>query len=557
MDYTEEQKQEFEALSAILMDDFVDLATTPMSCMITLSGIVTESNTTFHLKITLPDNYPDAIPYVDIPIRGHSHHNSLKVNLIQHLNDKAQENLGSPSLYTLVEEAKSWLAEHLHDYNTQQKNIIEVEQKQSIDETVKLEDGGQTESEGKWDFVIGLVGKPSAGKSTFFNAATKFPKAKVGIHPFTTIEPNFSQAFYSIPDPTNNRGIVSEPAYGKHHDGLRYIPVILKDVAGLVPGASDGKGRGNRFLNDLCDADVLIHVLDASGCTDECGEQTDAHNPSDDVTWLLGEVREWIYQNVQRKWEMIVKRPKRLMGMFTGYHCSPQLVQAAFARANLSTRNIEETLPTWSDDVLRRLVDSFVDVRFPMLLVLNKSDASSSHANIDRLACDFPTMPQIAVSAKVECLIQSYVSDSLIQHNWAAGKLESTGLPSDKFSSLEEQYKGIFERYGGTNVRQALNKAVSLRNPSYVFPVRDLTTLMSHDPVHKGQSSGVMKDCLVVKPGTTVKHLHTLMVHHYHLLSGNFVRAEALTPDGNSRILRKDDIIENNCVIKIMTTKKS
>lgn len=48
----------------------------------------------------------------------------------------------------------------------------------------------------------------------------------------------------------------------------------MKDVAGLVPGACDGRGKGNKFLNDLLDADVLIHVIDVSGETDENGKMT-------------------------------------------------------------------------------------------------------------------------------------------------------------------------------------------------------------------------------------------------------------------------------------------
>ncbi len=52
------------------------------------------------------------------------------------------------------------------------------------------------------------------------------------------------------------------------------VPVTLKDVAGLVPGAYQGRGRGNAFLNDLCDADVLVHVVDASGSTDREGGAT-------------------------------------------------------------------------------------------------------------------------------------------------------------------------------------------------------------------------------------------------------------------------------------------
>lgn len=49
---------------------------------------------------------------------------------------------------------------------------------------------------------------------------------------------------------------------------------MLKDVAGLVPGACEGRGKGNKFLNDLLDADVLVHVIDLSGQTDADGKPT-------------------------------------------------------------------------------------------------------------------------------------------------------------------------------------------------------------------------------------------------------------------------------------------
>ena len=65
-----------------------------------------------------------------------------------------------------------------------------------------------------------------------------------------------------------------QAAFGHTAGGERYVPILLKDVAGLVPGACDGRGRGNKFLNDLLDADVLIHVIDVSGETDENGKQT-------------------------------------------------------------------------------------------------------------------------------------------------------------------------------------------------------------------------------------------------------------------------------------------
>lgn len=119
-----------------------------------------------------------------------------------------------------------------------------------------------------------FIGKPSAGKSTFFNAATKQNFAKTAAHPFTTIEPNISKGFYSIPCPCSSFPNRCQAAYGHDGKGWRYVPVLLKDVAGLVPGACDGRGKGNKFLNDLLDADVLIHVIDVSGETDENGKET-------------------------------------------------------------------------------------------------------------------------------------------------------------------------------------------------------------------------------------------------------------------------------------------
>ena len=119
-----------------------------------------------------------------------------------------------------------------------------------------------------------FVGKPSAGKSTFFNAATHQNMAKIAAHPFTTIEPNIGQAFYSIPCPCAAWNHRCQARYGHSALGERFVPVLLKDVAGLVPGACEGRGRGNKFLNDLLDADVLVHVIDLSGQTDEDGKPT-------------------------------------------------------------------------------------------------------------------------------------------------------------------------------------------------------------------------------------------------------------------------------------------
>ncbi|KAJ2384038.1 serine palmitoyltransferase component, partial [Coemansia sp. RSA 2603] len=158
-------------------------------------------------------------------------------------------------------------------------------------------------------FVIACVGKPSAGKSSFLNAVTD-ASAKVGNYPFTTIEPNQGVAYYAMPCPckTYNLSAQCKPRHGTCKNGTRHVPVRLLDVAGLVPGASEGLGLGNQFLDDLRQADALIHVVDASGTTDAQGKETRGYDPLDDVQWLRSEIEQWVLGNVERKWGGTVRR---------------------------------------------------------------------------------------------------------------------------------------------------------------------------------------------------------------------------------------------------------
>ena len=150
---------------------------------------------------------------------------------------------------------------------------------------------------GVWNYVVGLIGKPSAGKSTFFNALTRavFNKegrnlAEVGAQPFTTIDPNIGEGFYAAPlessvDKVQQFGSV----YGRDSStGRRLLPVLVKDVAGLVPGAWVGRGKGNKFLSDVTDADVLIHVVDATGNADKDGNivAEKGSSPIEDCQWI-------------------------------------------------------------------------------------------------------------------------------------------------------------------------------------------------------------------------------------------------------------------------------
>jgi GTP-binding conserved hypothetical protein TIGR00650 len=143
--------------------------------------------------------------------------------------------------------------------------------------------------------MVGLVGKPNVGKSTFFNALTML-NAKVANYPFTTIEPNVGVAWVTTKCVCRELNVKDNPVNSRCEDGIRYIPVKIIDLPGLIPGAYRGEGLGNQFLDSVMKADALIHVVDASGYTDEQGRQleTPKHDPMIDIEFIENELDMWI-----------------------------------------------------------------------------------------------------------------------------------------------------------------------------------------------------------------------------------------------------------------------
>ena len=157
-----------------------------------------------------------------------------------------------------------------------------------------------------WVLQIGLLGKANVGKSTFFSAATETP-VPIGNFPFTTIQPNIGVAYVQANCACKHFGI-------KHQNqlcvnGTRFIPVKLIDVAGLVPGAHEGKGLGNQFLEDARQAEVLIHVVDIAGTTDIQGHPVPigTHNPLEDVEFVEDEFDQWFIDILRREWDKLTR----------------------------------------------------------------------------------------------------------------------------------------------------------------------------------------------------------------------------------------------------------
>ncbi len=123
--------------------------------------------------------------------------------------------------------------------------------------------------QGAMGFKCGIVGLPNVGKSTLFNALTQTAAAQAANYPFCTIEPNVGEV--AVPEPRLDR-------LAKAAGSKEIVPARMNfvDIAGLVEGASQGEGLGNKFLANIRETDAIIYVL---RCFD-----------NDDITHVRGKV---------------------------------------------------------------------------------------------------------------------------------------------------------------------------------------------------------------------------------------------------------------------------
>lgn len=108
---------------------------------------------------------------------------------------------------------------------------------------------------------VGIVGLPNVGKSTLFNALLRKQQALVANYPFATIEPNIG--IVAVPDPrlTKLAEITKEEIKMPGFPPIKPATVSFVDIAGLVKGASEGAGLGNKFLSHIREVSVIAHVV--------------------------------------------------------------------------------------------------------------------------------------------------------------------------------------------------------------------------------------------------------------------------------------------------------
>lgn len=343
---------------------------------------------------------------------------------------------------------------------------------------------------------LGIVGKPNAGKSTFFEAVTMV-EVSIANYPFTTIKPNIGTTTVTAPCPCKELGIECNPQNSSCVGGVRHIPVEILDVAGLVPGAHEGRGLGNQFLDDLRRAKVLIHVLDMSGQTDSEGKQTENHDPAEDVKFLENEVSWWIAGILEKNWRAIERKAKQTS---LAVALSEQL-----AGLGVSEKEVESVLKKTPTENLRAFSAEIRKLSKPIILAANKMDLSLAREKLAGLKSEFQDSVVVPCSAAVELALRKAATKGLVDYTpGEASFSEKDGLSREQKAGLEKA-RDVMEWLGGTGTQDVINKAVfELLGLIVVYTVEDET--------HFSDSKGnVLPDAKLVPKGTTAKELAYLI----------------------------------------------
>lgn len=390
---------------------------------------------------------------------------------------------------------------------------------------------------------MGLIGKPNVGKSTFFSAITQHI-VEIANYPFTTINPNMGTAYVRKPCPHTILGKNCNPRNSICMDGTRMIPVSIMDVAGLVPEAHKGKGLGNRFLDNLRNADALIHVVDISGTTDKEGNIVgkNYNDPLEDVMFVEREIAYWMADIISRNWKKVARRISTegtkletlLSQQLSGLGISE--IQISKALESASFGPIEE----WDEKDFLSVAAEILKVSKPFVIAANKADIADRQ-NIEHLK-EKIKYPVIPVSADYELALVKAAKAGLIEYR--PGDVSFKIIDAFKLNENQkralEKIRIFMEENGGTGVQKVLETAVfdQLKLIS-VYPVEDETHWVD-------KSGNVLPDVYLMPIGSTALDL-AFRVHTD--LGKNFIRAI----DGKKKvILGRDYVLKDGDVIKIV-----
>lgn len=389
--------------------------------------------------------------------------------------------------------------------------------------------------------LIGLVGRPNSGKSTFFKAATLID-VLIANYPFATIKANRGMAYVKIKDLAAEFGKVSNPREGYVKSGFRFVPFELMDVAGLVAGASEGKGLGNEFLNDLSAADAFIHIVDLSGETDGEGKPAENYDPTQDIAIIEKELDLWYLGILKKAWasfartvEMQKKKfEEAIAKQFSGLKVIEDDVRHVVLKSGLNPEK-----PTgWTEENLAAFARLLRKTTKPMILAANKIDRPNGRANYERIKASFD-YPIVPCFADGELSLRQADKAGLISYIPGEKTFEKKKELSEKQTFALEQIQKMMNEFGSTGVQEVLNKAV--------FELLQYLAIYPAGAKLADSKGNVLPDCFLMPPGTTALDF-AFRLHSD--IGRDFVKAIDIR---TKHAVGKDHLLKNGDGLEILT----
>ncbi|MCM8830583.1 MAG: YchF-related putative GTPase [Candidatus Omnitrophica bacterium] len=384
---------------------------------------------------------------------------------------------------------------------------------------------------------VGIVGAPNKGKSTFFSALTRV-KVNIADYPFTTIEPNTAIAWFPIECVCTSLGINCSSK--NCQNGIRYIPIEVVDVAGLVKGAHLGRGMGNAFLDQLIKADGFIQVIDACGETDLDGKKTFDFPIVEEVGFLKEELSHWLAVIIKRaypkfKLKNLVYAQKELSGLKISF----EEINQAFLKLGLQKDRIE-----LDEEKIFQLAKIIIENK-PIVIAANKADKEGALKRIEEFKKNKPdSFEIIPCSAEYEYSLVLAAQKGLIDYRLGEKEFKI----KQELSAQQKEALGrialFLEKNQGTGVYKVLTKLIKEKMKQIVvYPVED-------EKRYSDSNGNVLPDAFLVRDGTKLIEF-AWMVHSD--FATHFVGAIDAKTKKN---LSKDYILKNNDVIRLISAKR-
>ncbi|MFH1271208.1 MAG: redox-regulated ATPase YchF [Nanoarchaeota archaeon] len=345
--------------------------------------------------------------------------------------------------------------------------------------------------------LIGLIGRPNSGKSTFFKSAT-LSDVLIASYPFATIKPNHGMAYVKILDLAPEFNKVSNPREGYVKEKYRFVPFELMDVAGLVEGASEGKGLGNEFLNNLAGADAFIHVVDMSGETDAEGKPAKDCYPGNDLKIIENELDKWYLSILTKVWKTFsrtIEMQKKnfaesVAAQFSGLKVTEDDVKEVIRKTNLN----QEKPSAWSPQQTAEFAHALRKHTKPMLISANKMDRPNSEKNLAQLKKEFD-YPIVPCFAEGELALREADKAKLIDYIPGENSFKILKELNDKQKTALDEIKKTIEKFGSTGIQETLNKTtLEILEYIAIFPAGDKL---------EDSKGNVLPDCFLMKSGST------------------------------------------------------